>query len=161
MRRGSALAFLSIAVALWVPPEAEAGPPSDVIQQAVIQPLTGNFQALDFWKTLKLGGAYWVNPSAVRDVRIAYAFDPKDFTAANTSTDIFTLGKTGQVSFGLPTTKDSFKAVTLSDLTSKYKVDDQISLTKLLTSGNISVIAGQDFLLGAKPTVTLVGVNAK
>ena len=108
-----------------------------------------------------MGGAYWVNPSAVRDVRIAYAFDPRNFTAANTSTDIFTLGKTGQVSFGLPTTKDGFKVVTLSDLTSKYKVDDQTSLEKLLTSGNISVIAGQDFLLGAKPTVTLVGVDVK
>ena len=141
-------------------------PPSDTSQasktpSAAAQPPTGDFKALDFWKTLKLGGAYWVNPSAVRDVRIAYAFDPRNFTAANTSTDIFTLGKTGQVSFGLPTTKDGFKVVTLSDLTSKYKVDDQTSLEKLLTSGNISVIAGQDFLLGAKPTVTLVGVDVK
>jgi hypothetical protein len=170
MRLGSSFGVLSLAVALWAPLEAEAGqmqlPRSDASQAsktppAAAQPPTGDFKALGFWKALKLGGAYWVNPSAVRDVRVVYAFDPKDFTAAHMSTDIFALAKTGQVSFGLPTAKDSFKAVTLSDLTSQYKVDDQTSLDKLLTSGNISVIAGQDFLLGAKPTVTLVGTNAE
>jgi hypothetical protein len=108
-----------------------------------------------------LGGAYYVNPKAVRDVRVAYAFDPKDFTAANKSVDIFTLGKAGQISFGLLTKKDNVKAVTLPELLSQYKIDNQVDLEKLMTSDKISVIAGTDFLLGAKPTVTLVGVNAQ
>jgi hypothetical protein len=169
MRLCSPFAILAITGALWVSPGAEAAemqPSPDASQTpkvlpAIAQPPTGDFKALDLWKMLKLGGAYYVNPKAVRDVRVAYAFDPKDFTAASKYVDIFTLAKTGQVSFGLPTKNDSFKAVTLSDLPTEYKVDDQKALTKLLASGNIKVIAGQDFLLGAKPSVTLVGVNSE
>jgi hypothetical protein len=124
------------------------------------QPPIGDFQPLDFWKVLKLGGAYYVNPSAVRDIRVAYAFDPKDFTTPNRSIDIVSLAKAGQVSFGVLGEKDTLKAVTLLDLYSKYKIDDQSDLTRLLISDNISIIAAKDLLLGAKSIVTLVGVNA-
>jgi hypothetical protein len=126
----------------------------------VVGALAGKYEPLDFWTTMKLGSAYYTNPSAVRDAHIIYLFDSKLFQEPSKYEQLWDLANTGSVAFGIPDkTSKNITVFSTAKLAKDHKIESSADWANLMLSAGFVVVSNKDSLLGAPAAETLTLVK--
>ncbi len=137
---------------------AATGSPGSAALNSVVEP--GKYKPLTFWYRLKLGSAYYADPTSAQNVDLAYQYDLSNFAKEDSYDTVLNLVKNGDVTLAIVSGHD-LDVDPAAAASASYELNTPEKFKSAVNSGKIKLLSSDHVLLGHVASGTFVKAPAQ